>query len=135
MCVAIQYELKCGRSLAGAVERYVMGARHPWSRQLLNWYYAFDQGRDTAEILSQCQSTYRRHLLEVVERGLKGAPILSLLGELEQEIAEASRMELQDTINRIPMRMMIVMMALQLPAYLLVLLGPLVIRFTQGLNI
>lgn len=75
---------------------------------------------------------YRRALLELIRRGLRGEPILPQLRDLEKEVIFASEVELEQFMATLPIKMILSVLLFQFPAFLLLMLAPLVTQFLKG---
>ncbi len=67
----------------------------------------------------------RRHLLEILEIGLKGQSILETLKGYEQELIQSCEDEIQSHLARLPLLLMIPLMGLIFPSLMILLIGPL----------
>jgi len=94
---------------------------------LAEWVVRKSHARPTKTMISRLGSSHRRALVDLFERGWDGEPILEPLQELESEIRDASMLELDQFIAALPFRAMLPVLLLQFPAYLLLLLGPLLL--------
>lgn len=74
-------------------------------------------------------SLVRRQCLEVLSQGLQGEPIYSQICSLEEEVFEASRLEIEEFVALLPMKSLIPLLFFQFPAFLALLLGPFLLSF------
>ncbi len=94
-------------------------------RELVSlWLLTIDQGQEAASFINSLHPC-RRTLLLLLEKGLKGLPILPILIELENEIIKSCDEELNELIQKIPLLLLFPVLFLMFPAYLILLLGPL----------
>jgi hypothetical protein len=130
----VRYHLENGQSVLWALNKSIEGCSDDFSRDIARLLIAANQGRRLKfeEILST--SPYRRAALELFELGMGGEPILRTLKELETEVREASARELEHYIRQLPVRAMLPVLLLQFPAFLLLVLGPMVVETLKGLN-
>lgn len=77
---------------------------------------------------------YSRTLLSIFRDGLSGDSVLERLQELQRDLERQTEIDIQAHIERLPMIMLVPLLLLQLPAFLLLLLGPLVNRFLEGMQ-
>ena len=71
----------------------------------------------------------RKHLLEILEMGLKGQSILEFLKVYEQELILGCEDEIQVHLARLPLILMFPLMGLIFPALMILLIGPLLKTF------
>ena len=79
-------------------------------------------------------SPYRRNLVEILKRGLKGEPILERLEEFEEELKDICKNELEKHLEKLPFISLIPLMIFQFPAFLLLFIGPLVLNLFSSLT-
>lgn len=130
----IQRQMDRGQSLRGGILQYLKANEDEFAIEVQNWLQKIEQDSSTDEILSLIQSLYRRELLRLLERGLKGASIHGALKQLEEEIVLACEDEIQNKMVDLPYRTMIPLLLFQFPAFLLLLLGPLMMQLLSSLN-
>lgn len=93
-------------------------------QELQEWYVRKSHNQTTTDLIRGRKSAYRRALLDLFERGWNGEPILEPLQSLKSEIQSAANAELDHFIATLPFRVMLPVLLLQFPAYLVLLLGP-----------
>jgi len=98
-------------------------------RQLV---FHFDQGIDYRPILLSEKSPYRRSQMELILIGLQGEPILLNLEELQMEIEEACNDEIEKSLKVLPFLLLGPTLIFLIPAYLLILFGPIISHFISG---
>lgn len=117
---------RSGISIRHELKTYTEIEKNEFARSLARWLFLFDQGREERHlILDELKSDYRQALVETIEMGLSGFPILDRLQELDREIALASELELDQFIATLPFKLMIPVFGLILPALMIILLAPL----------
>jgi hypothetical protein len=92
---------------------------------LKEWVVRKSHNQSSHNLIRSEKSIYRRALLDLFERGWDGEPILEPLQSLRIEIQGAANAELDYFVATLPFRVMLPLLLLQFPAYLLLLLGPL----------
>ncbi len=123
-----------GRPLSLAIKNFLQNETGEFPQQVFKWMSLFEQGQKTDPILNQIKSSYRRQLLEVLERGLKREPIGNILILLETEIHEACEEEIQKKLTDLPYQVMLPLLLFQFPAFLLLLLGPFLLQLIESMN-
>ena len=123
-----------GRPLSLAIKNFLQNETGEFPQQVFKWLSLFEQGQKTDPILNQIKSSYRRQLLEVLERGLKREPIGNILVLLETEIHEACEEEIEKKLTDLPYQVMLPLLLFQFPAFLLLLLGPFLLQLIENMN-
>lgn len=123
-----------GSSLREALRSYLQMTEDEFSSCVHRWLLLVEAQQDTKALKLKLQSPYRRSLLETFEHGLSGEPILERLNELESEVHRACFDELERHLQKLPLLTMIPLLLCQFPAFLMLLLGPLLHEFMQGLS-
>ena len=97
----------------------------PFAQLLREWWTLRNQGRPTIEIERRFTTHLQKAFLHLVERGLQGQPTLEHLHTLEKEIEMAAQLELEMHLTTLPFKVLLPLLLFQFPAYLILLLGPL----------
>lgn len=108
-----------------ALRLYLEAANSPFSQNVREWWALKNQGRPTSDCAKKFTTHYQLALLELVERGCAGQPTLDHLLGLECEVESAALAELEAHLATLPFKVLIPLLVFQFPAYLLLLLGPL----------
>lgn len=131
----LQLEMANGYSFRESLRRLLSFNDHDDFVALLReWSVRKSHNQSTQMLARRLSSPYRRALLDLFERGWIGEPILEPLQSLEAEIRTACESELDQFISTLPFRAMIPLLLLQFPAYLLLLLGPMLTELTHQLG-
>jgi hypothetical protein len=69
---------------------------------------------------------YRRNLFLLLARGIQGEPILNHLRELENETLFACEQEVEKFLAQLPIKVLVVVLLFQFPAFLILMLAPLI---------
>jgi hypothetical protein len=93
--------------------------------ELRSWFLRQQNGIKPTSAQKKLKSPFQNALISLLERGLLGQPILESLKILEDEVHRAAVVELDYHIGRLPFLSMIPLFLFQFPAYLILLLGPL----------
>ena len=116
----IRWALSTGHSTKDAVQIYLGQTQDPLASQLRHAWIAHQQGGDRPKF-----DSFREHTLwSLIERGLNGQPIHDALLILEKDTEDAATHYLDAHLAKLPFKILVPLMFLQFPAYLLVLLGP-----------
>lgn len=134
ICVNLRLGLESGQSVMRIIKKIHMRERNEMSSDLSIVLAAFERGELAKLPQKTNERLYRRALLELIESGLRGEPILVQIKELEMELLKACQADVEKYVASLPMRAMIPLMLIQFPAFLLLLLGPIVSQLIRGLN-
>ena len=127
----IRLQMENGHSVSQSVKNYIQNRIHDeFAKDLSLWLFSIETGKSFQKPLS----FYRKTLIEILERGLQGDPILDRLKEFEKETLEISKEELDKHLEKLPFICMIPLMLFQFPAFLLLLLGPVVLQLLDVLR-
>ena len=120
----IQLHLESGQSVAEAIRSYVKTLpEESFAKELGFFLFTEERGGDFE--IQKLKSPYRKHLIELLKRGLQGEPILEGLEELEKDLIEAAKQELEIHLQKLPFLCLIPLLLFEFPALLLLLIGPL----------
>ena len=128
----IRLGLQSGESLRQSLHRFIAQHQNSLSDLLHQWLIFYDQGQEFD--LTSVKSVYRRQLLRLFRQGLNGRPVSAELAALESEVELAIQSEIDQYVSDLPLRAMLPLLFFQFPAYLLLLLGPILLQFIKGLQ-
>ena len=131
LLLTVKSSLECGESVRSGILKYISLDKTDFAPIVSQWLFAMDQNGKHHDIVNQLASQYRQAVLNVLESGLKGQSIMPILIELEKEIHDASQRELAQLIALLPIRLLVPLLLFQFPAYLILLLGPLIKNFLR----
>ena len=120
----LRWRISTGLSMREALRLHLESGRGQLVHGLREWWALKSHergGRPPAIFHSHLRSS----VLDVIERGLAGQPVAEHLRVLEEEIERAADDELSSHIAALPFRVLLPLLFLQFPAFLLLLLGPL----------
>lgn len=119
----LHWRIASGHSMREALRLYLEVATSPFAHNLREWTAV--RAQDKVPPTAAFRSHLQRALLELIERGCMGQPTLEHLKELEYEVELAAQAELEAHIGALPFKVLLPLLFFQFPAYLLLLLGPL----------
>ena len=128
---SLRMSIDKGDSVSIGLQRYLQTVDDELSRLVATWFLQKSRGESGDKIVMGLKSPYRRACLMLVGRGLAGEPIQSALAKLEEETLQASQNEIEEFLALLPMKMLVPLLFFQFPAFLFLLLGPLLIQFLQ----
>ena len=135
--IELQSALRNGETVRTGVGLYVRkcSANEEYARQLQQLLFAWDQEHsDWRASLHSIRGPHRRALAELLCAGLAGQSILNQLQELREEVIRASEHELKAFVDLLPIKMLVPLLLFQFPAFLLLLFGPMLVKFIQELS-
>lgn len=129
----VRYSMEGGESVRMGLVAYLRLEPDSLSETVRQWLHLFERGASTDAFLQRLESPARRNLLLLLEKGLLGEPILQNLTVLGDELQEQGFAEIELFLARLPFRMMLPLLFFLFPAFLLLLLGPLLLKVVAGL--
>lgn len=127
----IRLQMENGISIAQSVKNYVeCYPADEFAKDLSLWLFARENGKKFEKKLG----FYRTTLLEILDRGLNGDPIMEYLKDLEKEIMEVCKEDMEKHLEKLPYICLVPLMLFQFPAFLLLLIGPLVLNLLNILK-
>ena len=130
----VRYHVECGESVRQGLKEYLNQSPDDFREQILAWLQLIERGCCTQDYMRKIKSTVRRQIITVLERGVMGDPILPILISLEEELVERSLSEIESFLGQLPFRMMLPLLFFLFPAYLVLLLGPLLMQINSGIT-
>ena len=131
----IQLQLKNGISARSAIQSYTQSFPEcPFARQVGIWLMCQESGHTYSDS-SLADKNYRKILLDLFASGLKGESILPFLQELEHELKQLCQQILEEQSQKLPFITLIPLFLFQVPAFFLLLLGPLLLELQKSLSI
>jgi hypothetical protein len=140
LCIELRLALENGQSVFRAIKTVLHNGRNEMCVDLSCLLAHAERGENSARSDGQEKTSknyerlYRKALLEVIEGGLKGEPILAQLKELESELLKICQSDIDRFVSTLPLKAMVPLMLVQFPAFLLVMLGPIVNELIKGFN-
>ena len=130
----IKLKIQSGLSVRESIREYTQENLHcGFAKDLSLWLFQMEAGAKVNT--TAFQKTYRKMLIEILSQGLEGAPILKSLTALEDELVLASKMDMDKQLKKLPLMTLLPLLFLQLPAFLLLVFGPLVMELLDQLDL
>ncbi len=122
----IRLEIENGLSVTESIRSF--SKKNPdnfFAQELGHWLFK----RETGQIWSSkfFKTPYRKYFIDILDRGLKGEPILERLQNLEKDLTIAAEEDLEKHLQKLPFLSLIPLMLFEFPAFILLLLGPLIL--------
>jgi hypothetical protein len=132
--VQFRFALEMGQSVRYAVARYATEGSE-FAQLLSRIVGHFDRGSKLSEALadSQSLSAHRKAVIDLLWVALQGQPILERVNLLLEEVEAAANDEIETYIRVLPYKLLIPLFLFQVPAFLLLLLGPICIQLLKSL--
>lgn len=126
LCLSLRFDLERNRPMTAAIQSYVAKEKEKDWREAVQMLLLQQQiGGETEKIVKSQKSSYRRAIFSLILRGHRGEPIYSQLCQIEEEMLQASQEELEHFHLALPIRTLMPLLLLQFPAFLILLIGPL----------
>lgn len=129
LLISVRHSIEQGQPVKVGIQNYIAKNTGEFSFQVLQWLNLIQQGQATSKVTIQIESIYRRNLLNLLERGLKGESIYQTLVQFQDEIIEACQDEIARKIAVLPMKLLVPMLGAQFPAFIILLFGPILQNF------
>lgn len=131
----IQLKIKNGLSVQSAIQSYIKDFPDcSLAIQMGLWLFCLKTGKHFAQS-TLMKKSYRKTLLDILYRGIKGEPILDVLQEFEEELKIVALQDLEQQIQKLPFISLIPLFLFQVPAFFLLLLAPLLLELQTSLNV
>ena len=126
--------MESGESLRSGLRDYFLAPPDDFTPTVQAWLQLLERGCQTQELARRIRSPARRHLLALLERGLRGEPILSGLITMDEEVQEQCLLEIDNFLADLPFRMLLPLLFFLFPAFVILLLGPLLMRVVGSMG-
>lgn len=123
--------LEKGDSIRRTLESFIQEEEGALPVYLQRWWLLkkSDQNSSMSDFSLSQQS-----VVSLIERGLQGETIGPALSLLEREVFEKCESEIDEFAQTLPIKSLLPLLLLIFPAYLMILLGPLVEELLSSLN-
>lgn len=134
LLITVRRHLDQGSSIRVGLQHWLSSESGDFRQFVFRWKAHIDSGLMLERSEWAQLSPWRRSLLELLGRGLQGESVGKALEALELEMLRIADLELQQKLSRLPYLAMIPVLLFQLPAFLLLLFGPLLQNFLHSLG-
>lgn len=133
LCLHVRVSIEGGEALRVSLLRFADLEDSILHLKLKQWLVHFDQagGLNCAEKFFT--SHHIQVFLEIISQGLVGHSIYERVKTIEEEIIEVCKDEFQRELDKLPYVLMVPLLLFMFPAYLLLLLGPILNMFLKEL--
>ncbi len=130
----IRLALENGVALRTALINETKSKSDEFHQEVRRWL-AFEDQAQSMPLNQITPNAYRRCLFQILSQGLRGQPVHAALIEIEEEWDESCRDDVERHLQKLPILMLLPLLFLQFPAFLLLLLGPIIGDFLESLHI
>lgn len=121
----LQAEMKSGKALSLILPELLSHQHTDFHKRMRQWWFHYQNGHRRPEFSTH----YQRALVTIIESGLSGAPIFEHLEELEEEVAEELKRQIDAHLESLPFKLLLPLVLLFFPAFIILLFGPLLNQF------
>lgn len=129
---SVRKSIEKGSSVKQGIQEYLNSENDEWQLEILKWQMRVQQGSSTADVISVQRTVIRKHLMRLLERGLRGESIYKNLISMEDEVSNQVEMQIQDLITKLPYLMLIPIALFFFPACVILMLGPFILQLTSS---
>ncbi len=115
--------IECGETAKAGVQAFLQSDQSDFAQEVRSWLLRIELGRPDPCAVEHL-SVARRVLLTLLERTFAGQSILGPLKDLEQEMIQMSKIEIDTHLAKLPFLLLLPLVFCQFPAFLLLLFGP-----------
>ncbi len=131
----LRMQMESGLSAKSALEAYLQKNDDEFARVVRQWFIGLQHQSGNNKIAESCSSPYRKVFFQILESSFRGQMIYEALCQLEDEVNHACEQELELALQRLPFKLMIPMLGLLFPAYLILLIGPILKQLLEGFSL
>lgn len=129
LLMEVRFGLEKGQALKKTLLQYIeTKPEDSWRQQLGLWLKLLEMGRSPQEVVGK-MTFVRRQCLEILEMGLRGDSVYQQVCNLEEEVYEATKLEIEEFVAVLPLKSLIPLLFFQFPAFLALLMGPFLLSF------
>ncbi len=114
---------------------YIAKSSSNWSKLLSTYVYKFMNNNFHFSMLKSVKNSYERAMLHLILKSFQGQPVLKELKGLEAEYFKAHEQQLERHLLKLPYLSLIPLFVFLFPAYLLLMLGPILKSLIEELSI
>lgn len=128
------WKISSGQSMREAMRTQMIEDSSPFAMHMREWWMRQLQSPEKTNLHDHFKNPYHMALAEIIVRGSAGQPILEILHALTCEIERIAEDSLEIHIQTLPFKQLIPLLIFQFPAFLLLLVGPLLRELQAGLG-
>ncbi|MFP5518449.1 MAG: hypothetical protein ACLGGX_00975 [Bdellovibrionia bacterium] len=128
----VRFGLEEGVSIRASLTR--LASDDVEAKDITLFLSVFSQGMPLTDFYADLKSPQRQLFFKLMEKGLRGDSILKPLKELELETQKYCEEHVEWCLSVLPFKMLLPLFFLQLPAFLLVLFGPILFNLLHSIR-
>lgn len=133
LCLHVRVSIEGGESLRVSILRFGDKEDSMLHFKLKQWLTHFDQSDGESQAENFFSNHHTQIFLEILSQGLNGHSIFERIKAVEEEFIEVCKDEFQKELDKLPYVLMVPLLLFMFPAYLLLLLGPILNLFLKEL--
>lgn len=133
LCLHVRVSIEGGEALRVSILRFSDLEDSIHYLKLKQWLTHFDQSDGECDAESFFSNHHTQIFLEILSQGLSGHSIYDRIKAVEEEFIEVCKDEFQKELDKLPYVLMVPLLLFMFPAYLLLLLGPILNLFLREL--
>ncbi len=126
--------MSSGKSMNEAFQLYLERTNDGLASRLRQLWILKNKNVRNIAAADELPTYYQRAFWQLVERGSRGEPTMDALRALETEVESKAEAELDAHVAALPFKVLLPLLLFQFPAYLLLLLGPLLRELQRQLG-
>ena len=128
----IQASIAAGETVREGINKFARDFPGDLSQRLQSFLFQIDQNRGEQFLVELAHTPLQRSLFQLILRSCRGESVGPPLADLTAEMQLASQAQMEEFVQTLPVRMMIPVLLFQFPAFLTLLIGPLLIEFMRS---
>lgn len=133
LCLHVRVSMEGGESLRASIDRFSNFEHSKNHFKLKEWLSHHEQSDGECRADQLFANNHIQIFLGIMADGLMGHSIFERLKSLEEELIEVCKDAFQRELDRLPYILMVPLLLFMFPAYLLLLLGPILNMFLNQL--
>ncbi len=133
--IELQNSLENGENLNRALKKYTLKHQNEFSIWIKVWLFNKKNGISNTNHENLLKNPHKKAVVYILERGIEGLSILSTLKSIQIEVEEELELEINKHISSLPFKLLIPIFIFQFPAYMVLLLGPILSNLTRSLSL
>ena len=126
--------LESGTSSRNFTQNYLRDQDNSWTENLSKFYFRHTNGQEIDSEIHKLQIPYERAIINLLLRSFAGDPVVPELKTIEDQYYLAHKKVLDNQLIKLPYLSMIPLFIFLFPAYLVLLLGPILLSLLKGLS-
>jgi hypothetical protein len=128
------WKISSGQSMRAAMQSQLSDDPSPFAVRMREWWTRYLQSPEKTAAQDYFTTPYQLALTELIVRGTAGQPVLEMLKTLTAEIERVAEDCLESHVQTLPFKQLIPLLIFQFPAFLVLLVGPLLRELQTGLG-